>query len=381
LTLRLGLDGRFLTGDYPGIGRYTYELARALGRRGDVDVRLLAGRVGPRFPHAALRDAGVTLVATDIPVRSLREQLALPRLLRRLGCEVFHAPYLVTALRPPCPLVVTVHDALPWRRPELLPRPSAAWGLRLAWTLVRRRARVITVSEASRRELAGRDPAVDAVVIPEAPAPEFRPAPAADVEALRRRLGFAGPYLLHVGSHRPHKNLGRLLDAWAVVRERPAALSSLVFAGRPEPRDRELAKKLRHRDDVVVLGEVGESDLPALYTGATAFVLPSLVEGFGLPVLEAMACGVPVACSRTSSLPEVAGDAAVYFEPSDVGAIVEALARLEDAGLRTDLGERGRRRAASFTWDETARRTLEVYREVTAANRRDSLGRQKSQEG
>jgi len=155
----------------------------------------------------------------------------------------------------------------------------------------------------------------------------------------------------------------RLVHAWAAVR---SADASLVIAGHWDaryPEARQAASQSGLTNRIFFVGPVAEGDLPALYGGALAFVFPSLYEGFGLPVLEAMACGTPAACSNVSSLPEVASDAALLFDPLDVESIALTLRRLvTDADLRADLRERGLRRAAHFSWERTARQTLEVYR-------------------
>jgi alpha-1,3-rhamnosyl/mannosyltransferase len=186
------------------------------------------------------------------------------------------------------------------------------------------------------------------------------------VEAVRRRYALPERYVLYLGSNKPHKNLIRLIEAWALLAEY-GTRSTLLIAGTWDPRHPEprlLARRLG-LENIRWLGPVPEPDIPALYAGATAFVFPSLYEGFGLPVLEAMACGTPVACSNTSSLPEVVGDAALLFDPTDAAGIAEALSRLmHDADLRADLRERTLRQAARFSWERTARATLTVYRQT-----------------
>jgi alpha-1,3-rhamnosyl/mannosyltransferase len=186
-------------------------------------------------------------------------------------------------------------------------------------------------------------------------------------------------YVLYLGSNKPHKNLVRLIEAWRIVAssfQLPASgldlnlNLSLVIAGSwdaryPEARHR--VAELGLADRVVFLGPVAEAELPALYTGAELFVFPSLYEGFGLPVLEAMACGTPVVCSNVSSLPEVAGDAACQVNPLAVDELAAAIGRvLGDAALRQQMRERGLAQAARFSWPRTAQETLAVYRQITA---------------
>lgn len=360
--MRLAFDGRFLTARYPGIGRYAYNLLRALPEAApEAEIGVFLGNEDERFPWSRLE--GVRQWPLHVPVRGLREQLALPRQLRRRGADVFHSPYFATAYRTPCPLVVTVHDAIGARReylPPLVARLAFVVSTRLA---LRAAAAVITVSEASRRDLTRRfgTPPEKITAIPEAAAPEFRPPSRESVAELRARQGLPGRYALFVGADRPHKNLAGLVRAWAELGD---AGCPLVVAGRSDPRFPEARQTARRLGlDARFLGEVPEADLPALYGGATLFVLPSLSEGFGLPVLEAMACGTPVACSGAASLPEVAGDAAAYFDPGSTDSMIETLTRaLTDASYRRELSRKGLAQARRFSWERTAELTWEVYR-------------------
>jgi alpha-1,3-rhamnosyl/mannosyltransferase len=273
------------------------------------------------------------------------------------------------------PTVLTVHDLIPL----LFPRQST-WQARLLfrWALslaLRASHRVIAVSESTARDLQQyfHTPSERVSVIPEAPDPTFYPRPPAEVAAVRRKYGLPAPFVLYVGSNKPHKNLPRLIEAWSLLTPHVshftfhASRFTLVIAGVWDPRypePRLLAERLGLQN-VRWLGPVPEADLPALYSAATLFVFPSLYEGFGLPVLEAMACGVPVICSNTSSLPEVAGDAALLVDPTDVRALAAAITDLlEDESRREEMRERGLQQAARFSWERTAAMTLEMYREV-----------------
>ncbi|MEZ4663133.1 MAG: glycosyltransferase family 1 protein [Caldilineaceae bacterium] len=175
----------------------------------------------------------------------------------------------------------------------------------------------------------------------------------------------AGQFLFYFGINKPHKNLPALIDAYA--QWRTASAYPLVIAGAWDeryPEAKQAAAQKNLGDSVIFLGPIPDADLPALYAAATAFIFPSRYEGFGLPVLEAMACGTPVACSNTSSLPEVAGDAALLFAPDDINAIAGALTQLTDSSTRLRLRERGLQQAARFTWRRTAEQTLAVYRSL-----------------
>jgi glycosyltransferase involved in cell wall biosynthesis len=191
------------------------------------------------------------------------------------------------------------------------------------------------------------------------------------IDQLRERLGIPGPYLLHVGSLQPRKNLTRLLEAFDQIKNTAGPLT-LVLAGQRGWEYHRFVERIRQMGlsgRVILPGYVPDEDLAALYSGALVYVFPSLHEGFGFPVLEAMACGAPVVCANTSSLPELVGDAALTVAPSDVYGLSEALLRLlNDRSLRQDLIKRGFERAAMFTWEACARHTLEVL--VEAADHR-----------
>ncbi len=377
MPLKIAIDGRCLTDHYPGIGRYLFNLLRSLaGVAEDAEISVFtdadAAADNSRFDLESLEARGLRLVPLSSKIRGARQQIELPSRLRKLDAEVFHAPYFLTAFKPGRPMVVGIYDTIATASPEDLPSLRARLGVRFGMRFAISAAHsVITLSRAAQQEIIETFglPREKVAVTPGAPAREFVPAAAETVDELRARLSLPQCYALHVGTNKPHKNLERLMEAWTEVRGFKLSECGLVFAGahdRSHFNVREAAKRLGF-DDVRCLGAVAESDLPALYSGAELFILPSLVEGFGLPVLEAMACGAPVACSRSSSLPEAAGHAAVYFDPTDTGSIAQSVARLlRNPGYRRLLGERGRARAAQLSWERTARLTLDVYRRAAA---------------
>ena len=371
MPLKIAIDGRCLTDHYPGIGRYLYNLLRSLpavAEDAEISVFTAAGGANTRFDLEALEALGIERVPLSSPIRGVGQHLELPRAMRRRETEVFHAPYFLTAFAPGRPMVVGIYDTIATASPQDLPSLRARLGVKLGVRLALGAARsVITLSRAAQRDIVETlgVPREKIAVTPAAPAEEFEPADDEAIDELRTRLQLPARYALHVGTNKPHKNLERLLEAWSEVRGFKISECGLVFAGAHGPGHfnvREAARRLGF-DDVRCLGAVAEADLPALYSGAELFVMPSLTEGFGLPVLEAMACGAPVVCANSSSLPEVAGHAAVYFDPADTGSIAQALARLlRNPGYRRLLGERGRARAAQLSWERTARLTLDVYR-------------------
>lgn len=263
--------------------------------------------------------------------------------------------------------VVTVHDITP------LLFPGRAFGLsqlawKLAWRGVLRARRLITDSHYTRELILRRwhIPAQRVTVVPLGVSRAFRPLPRETLAPLQQRYRLPpSGILLYVGHTHPRKNYEILLQALALLRRRhPKAV--LVHAGkRPTPRQQQRIAALGLTDAVRITGPVSEAELVGLYNLADVFVFPSLYEGFGMPVLEAMACGTPVVCSRAASLPEVAGDAALLVDPSDPSAFAEAIGRiLEDSELARALRERGLARSRLFTWERTAMETLKVYRQL-----------------
>lgn len=297
------------------------------------------------------------------------EQQHLPGLARDAGVELVHSFANTAPLRGRFRRVTTVHDLIH------LVHPEAHFGLKgqglrvLVAQAVRRSHRVIAVSDSTRRDLIERlhTPPDKIDVVPNGvlPPPD---APPPDSAQTRERFGLAPgrQVLLAASAKRPHKNLIRLLEAVAAMEDRPL----LVLPGYPTEHEQELRERaagLGIEDDVRFLGWLGPDELEGLYAVSDAFVMPSLYEGFGLPVLEAMARGVPTACSDRSSLPEVAGDAALLFDPEDVPAITRALeSLLHDETTAKRLHEIGPGRAREFSWDRAARQTLDVYRRAAA---------------
>ncbi len=377
--MRIGIDGRFIHDHFPGIGRYTYNLIQGLAsvvRDDTVVVAYNPGLPNSRYDLAALGNLpNIELASTESRPFSLAEQWQMPRLARRLGVDVWHAPYYIGPYLLPCPLVVTVHDAISSRYPQYLPSWTARFSYETTMRLAMMAARqVIAVSRASFNDLVHffAVPAARLTVVYEAADPRYEPQPAQLLADLRRRLDLPQRYVLYLGMNKPHKNVVRLIEAWGLVQskrrglEDGASFPQLVLAGRSDPRygqARETAERLNLGESIRFLGDVAEADLPALYSGAMLFVFPSLYEGFGLPVLEAMACGVPVVCSTTPALLETAGDAALMVNPLDVQALAQVMLRvLTSTELRHDLSQRGRQQAARFVWERAAAETLQVYR-------------------
>lgn len=304
------------------------------------------------------------------PVRIAWEQTVLPVELLREGADLLHALGFVSPLAWRGKTVVTVYDLSFLRFPEVYNRANRMYLGTFTPPSLRRADRVITISEDARRdvvELCG--------VAPERVTPillaadeRFHPAPPAEVEAFRRRQGLPERFVLYQGTLQPRKNVEALVRAYALLRSQGSDDHILVLAGprgwQYEPIF-ELTRQLGLEGSVTFPGFVPDDDLPLWYSSATVFAFPSRYEGFGLPLLEAMACGAPVVSSNASSLPEVVGDAGLLVDPSDVEGLCSALRRvLEDEPLRQALSAAGQARARTFSWRRTASETVQVYREV-----------------
>jgi len=301
----------------------------------------------------------------------LRLGVDLPRKLREDRPDLLHVQYTAPI---PCsvPVVVTVHDVSFLEHPEYFPR-QRAW--QLQWTVgrtVRRAARILTVTEFSRRAIlkAYGDLDEDKVVVAPNAASEFRPiSREAAAAAVLENFSLHTPYVLSVGDLQPRKNQIGLIRAFAkVVRAYPQLKHQLVLVGKPTwfaDRIREAARESGVADRIRFLGFISDRDLLHLYNGCDLFVFPSFYEGFGLPALEAMACGRAVACSNATALPEVVDGAAILFDPYRTDEMVRAIADiLLDSELRARMERLGLQRAAHFSWSKTAERVLEVFREV-----------------
>ncbi len=360
-----------------GIGTYLRGLIGALARL-DREHRylLLAGPEGPDvLPHLP---GNFRWIEERAPGYSVRELFAFAAPLRREQVDLFHAPHYVLPFALPCPAVVTIHDLIHLRFPELRSRLELGYARFMIARSLRRAARVIAVSSSTAADLVGEfgTPSERIAVVPNGVDEEFRrDRGEGEVRATLDRLGLEPGYLLFVGNPKPHKNLGRLLAALALLRSGGTTIPPLVLAGdragsrSPVP---EMIRAAGVQSAVVSLGHLAAADLPALYRGAVMLVQPSLWEGFGLPVAEAMAVGTPVVAARRGALPEVAEDSALLVDPESVPEIAAAIASLlGDPAQRSELARRGRERAARFRWDEAARATLAVYRAVLAAHHGD----------
>lgn len=353
-----------------GIGVYTMELLRELSRRGEFDLLALAHREPVVAPE--LRALGIAVEWQPAPLGVIWQQLVLPGRLAQGDVDLFWSPLLTLPRRLPVPGVVTLHDLATLHVPETLPA-KVRWSLLpFLQPTVERARRIVVGTRLVAGEVERAFPAARGklCVIPHGVAPEFAPAGPEAVRDERRRRGAPRGYFLAAGTLEPRKNLDLLLDAWQLLRrEQPEAALPLLVVGPTGWKSRALEARLDRLAPAGVqrLGKVAQEDLIRLFQSATALVYPSIYEGFGLPVAEALACGVPAIVAAHTSPEEVAGNAGLAVDPEDSVALAGAMARLVcEPGLAAGLAERARERAALYRWPDAAARLSELFRDVLA---------------
>ena len=375
----IGIDARKAK-DF-GIGSYIRHLLEAMGRNPESPKYRFRVYV-PRADLDSLPElpAHFEAVTEDSAGYSLAELTGFAWRLWRDRLDLFHATHYVLPPLFRSRAVVTIHDIIHLLYPQFLPSRAAHFYARFMIRRALDRAdRIITVSYNSKRDLTDYFGVSGnrVEVIYNGVSPAFRPdVPVEQRQRVAERYGIQTPYLLFLGGEKPHKNIQNVVRAFGQARRQQNLPHSLVLAG-PLPKDTARLQALIAAMDlsgaVHLPGIMEEAELPGLYAGADAFLYPTLYEGFGLPVVEAMACGTPVLTSSTSALREIAGGFAYLVDPMDVDAIARGIGVLtSDAKVRADLTELGKKRALDFSWDKAAEKTLEVYAAALRGDRRSA---------
>jgi glycosyltransferase involved in cell wall biosynthesis len=359
-----------------GVSNYTEQLLRHLGRvdRGNQYTVFTTRGLSRSDLHLPEQfTVRPSLLPTINPrVRVPWEQFVAPLLLRLLGADVYHGVLNVMPLAGSTPAVVTIHDLSPFLFPQTFRRVNRVytrWAIKVS---CRHARQLIAVSEFTKQEMIRwlQVPADRITVTYNGVDPRFAPPDPVVLDAFRRRAGLPEQFILFIGTLEPRKNVPTLLEAYARIASE-TNVPLILGGGKGWLYDEIFAKaeQLNLGDRIRFAGFIDDADLPLWYAAATVFTLPSLYEGFGIPLIEAMACGTPVVASTSSSLPEIVGDAGLLVAPTDPDALGAAILRvLREPDLRAELRERGFVRARRFSWYETAQRTLDVYRRAALAS-------------
>jgi glycosyltransferase involved in cell wall biosynthesis len=369
--MKIGVEGRTLQGKRYGVARYLMNLLANLLQidRHNEYLVYMSEEIKPlAYDHPNL-DFKVMRVRPGILWRHLR----LPMTMRADGVDLHFSPSYMLPLVKVCPSVVVVHDITFKVHPEWFSRDRRFLFDGVFWREVRRAERIITVSEHSKKDIVEYlkvDPG-RVMVIREAADETFRPVDDQEKSSgIREKFGLSEGFIFTVGAIHTRRNLTRLIEATARAGRDFGIDPMLLIVGTPAKFSPPVdiggtAQRCGISERVIHAPYVSEEELLLLYNACGLFAYPSLYEGFGLPVIEAMACGTPVACSNTTSIPEVGGQAVLYFDPESVGEMAEAIGRgLTDEDLRKELARKGRERAAGFSWRRAAEETLAVFNQV-----------------
>ncbi len=367
--MRLAFDGTTLRPERTGVGYYTEHLLQHLAAEGPQDEIVVVSNRPVETTRPLPSHVRVVTSGWRLP-RIVWMQTQAPRLLKALQPDVVHFTNGIVPIASPVPVVVTIHDMSLTLYPGYHPARRVLLNRPLVNLATRRADAIITVSESAKRDIVRSYGLLPerVHVVHEAAAPSFRPIhDLAELTRVRRRYGLSDRFILYVGTIEPRKNLPKLIEAFAQRRRRgDLSHHQLVCAGPYGWLSRDidgLVDRLGVSESVLFTGYVPFEDLAALYNLAEMFVFPSIYEGFGLPVIEAMACGTPVITGRVAALDEVAGGAVEHVEALEADAIGEALVRVaRDRERRHDLARAGLQRALAFSWARAARETCEVYR-------------------
>lgn len=342
----LYINGHFLQQQFAGVQRYAQEVIRGFDRGG--------------YAYQIVQPKGI--FATQKIARNLWQQIVLPGQINNedtLWSPANNGPVFLSNH------VITLHDIAVFPHPEWFSASYASWKRMLIPQIAKHARGILTVSEFSKEIICRHlDVSPDKVkVVYNGVSPRFKPATSSAIQSIRDKYGLTSPYLLTLGSLDPRKNFKRTVNAWQHWKKKGNLENfELAIAGGSNTNFRRLDLDLSG-DSIKLLGFVDDDDLPALYSGAEAFLLPSLFEGFGLPVIESMACATPVITSNTTALAEISGDAALTVDPSDTDSIQNGILELLNSPVLQDqLRERGLERARQFSWDKAAK---EIYQYLT----------------
>ncbi len=359
--MRIGFDARMI--DHPGIGRYIKNLLKAmLGLNTGCEFLVFGDE--NKLTTYNLKLTTDQIIRWNAPIYSLQEQIFQPFI--KYNLDVVHVPHFNVPFQRRNKLVITIHDLVYLKFPESRPYFRGIVAKRVITNAVKKADRIIAVSENTKRDIIKEFPYAKRKieVIYEAADPIFcKIDDEMRKENIRKKYKLPRDIILFVGSLKKHKNIERLIDAYTDLKSK-VIQHKLIIVGRYRPREAEILRKIESTD-ALYLGEIPTEDLVSIYNLASLLIIPSLYEGFGLPALEAMACGTPVIASSSASLPEVIGDAGVLFDAQDKSDIFDKIYEvLKDEDLRQGLIKKGFKRTRSFSWVKTALQTIELYKKL-----------------
>ncbi len=374
--MRIAINARFLLpGKLEGLGHYTHEIVRRMVQQHPEDQFLLLfdRAFDPQFVYGPNVETRVVFPPARHPLLWMTWfETSLPFVLERWKPDVFFSPDGYVSLRSKVPTVVTMHDVLPLRHPELLPRTVGKYYRYFMPRFARRAEKIVTVSEYVRRDIADAcNVSTDKIeVVYNGCRDGFKPLNDAEQQNIRDVFAEGQPYFFYTGAIHPRKNVHRLIRAFDVFKKQSGSAVRLLLAGRFAWQTGEVKtayEQSAYKNHIRFLGYVPETDLQNLTASALALCLVSLNEGFGLPIVEAFNTDTPVLASNLSALPEVAGNAALLVDPLDENAMASALMRLNtDAELRQELVQKGRERRKAFSWDKAAVDLYEILKKMNA---------------
>ena len=368
ILVKIIIDARTATPHFPGIGRYTSNLIEALTSfHGQISIHVIKNQT--QVHSYASQSYSSTITKTS--VFSLNQQWVVPKLIDKASGSLYHSTYYLMPYMVRIPVVFTCYDLIPIVYPKYF-KPFQRSIYKIAHLIASKvSSHVIAISESTKSDLikhfAVEEEKIS--VIPLAADTRFSQQTEKSIDDIRSVYSLPVRYCLYVGTNKPHKNLLGLIKAWRFLYENKSLDGySLVIAGHWDaryPEAKEFVSKYNLSKVVKFIGDVEDEHLPSIYSGAALFIHPSLYEGFGLPIIEAMTCGTAVACSNISSLPEVAGNAAAFFNPTDPMDIAAALGDvIADKSKLDSLREKSIHQSARFSWHQTALHTIEVYQKA-----------------
>ncbi len=373
--MRIGIDARI---DAHGIGTYTRALITHLHTIDEKNEYVVFCSSKQQADSYGFVNHNFKPLIMPAPIFSVAEQIFLPYYIKKEKLDLFHATSYVVPIICPCPLAVTIHDVLCKTNPAFYPPFTGityfiarAYYNFMNWYAVRAAKHISTVSDFAKTEIMFYYPATPEekiTVIYNGVGSQFYRPELPEINTIKDKYQISGNYILFVGTLNPRKNLLTLIKAFAELGELRDKNFTLVVAAKKDvryPAPFRLVEEYTLGSSVLFIDYVAQADLPALYTGATVFVLPSLHESFGFPIVEAFACGAPVITSNRTALPEIAGNAALLIDPYNVQEMKEAILKIIlDPSLKSTLVEKGLARARSFSWETAAGQTRELYENV-----------------